>query len=87
MRELQQMDYIAEPHTAIAYASLTETLKPDEYGAFISTAHPAKFIETVEQILNIEMPLPKALLKVQDLEILSKTITNDTSNFNKILLK
>ena len=87
MRELQQLNYIAEPHTAIAYAGLVESLTGGEQGVFISTAHPAKFIETVENILDIKIPLPEALLKVKDLKNLSITMTNDTSNFNNMLLE
>ena len=49
MKDLQSKGYISEPHTAIAYAGLVDTLKEGEQGVFISTAHPAKFIETVEQ--------------------------------------
>ncbi|VAW36559.1 Threonine synthase [hydrothermal vent metagenome] len=87
MRELQQKNYIAEPHTAIAYAGLVDSLANDEHGVFIATAHPAKFIETVEQVLEIEIPVPSVLAKVKNMLNLSKTISNDTSKFNDLLLK
>jgi len=87
MRGLQQLDYIAEPHTAIAYAGLIESLQDEEQGVFVSTAHPAKFIETVEDVLKIEVSVPEALEKVKDKDNLSKTITNDTGKFNQYLLK
>ncbi len=87
MEQLQIEGYIAEPHTAIAYAGLIETLEDDEQGVFISTAHPTKFIETVEEVLKIDLELPDALKKVKDLENLSVTVTNDTSKFNQMLLK
>ncbi len=87
MEQLQIEGYIAEPHTAIAYAGLIETLEDDEQGVFISTAHPTKFIETVEKVLKIKLDLPEALAKVKDLENLSVTVTNDTSKFNQMLLK
>ncbi len=87
MRELQKLGYIAEPHTAIAYAGLIESLQEDEQGVFVSTAHPAKFIETVEEVLSIEIPLPKALYDVKDKHNLSVDISNDTELFNQILLK
>jgi threonine synthase len=87
MSELKQMDYLAEPHTAIAYAGLIESLQADEKGIFISTAHPAKFIETVEGVLDIKLPLPKVLERVKDLSNLSSSISNDTSKFNKLLLE
>ena len=87
MRELQKLGYIAEPHTAIAYAGLLESLQADEQGVFVSTAHPAKFIETVEKILSIEIPLPRALSDVKDKHNLSVDISNDTELFNQMLLK
>jgi threonine synthase len=87
MQQLYQNNYIAEPHTAIAYAGLLESLKDDEQGVFISTAHPSKFIETVEQVLNCEIPLPQALEQVKDKVNLSVTMTNDSGKFNQMLLK
>ena len=87
MKELHKLDYVAEPHTAIAYAGLKDSLQADEHGVFVSTAHPSKFIETVEEVLGIEIDIPDALNKVQNKTNLSKTITNDTSKFNAFLLK
>jgi len=87
MKELQNLNYIAEPHTAIAYAGLKDSLHEDEQGVFISTAHPSKFIETVEEELGVKISLPKALEAVKNKENLSISITNDTSKFNAYLLK
>ena len=44
--------YTADPHGAIAYLGLKEYLKdkPDSYGVFLETAHPVKFLPTVEPI-------------------------------------
>ena len=53
--------YIAEPHAAIAYQVLADNLKEGETGIFLGTAHPAKFKSDVDRILNIDVPLPKAL--------------------------
>ena len=87
MEQLQIEGYIAEPHTAIAYAGLIESLQDDEKGVFISTAHPAKFIETVEKVLKTTLTLPQALQKVQNLENLSQSITNNTDKFKQMLLE
>jgi len=87
MEQLQIEGYISEPHTAIAYAGLIETLEDDEQGVFISTAHPTKFIETVEKVLKVRLDLPRVLEKVKDLENLSVSMTNDTCKFNQMLLK
>lgn len=87
MKELHKLDYIAEPHTAIAYSALKDTLKENEQGVFIATAHPSKFIEIVESTLNIKINLPKALEDVKNKKNLSISMTNDTSKFNAYLLK
>lgn len=87
MKELQKLGYIAEPHTAIAYAGLVDSLQDGEQGVFVSTAHPSKFIETVEDVLNIDISLPKALDVVKDKQNLSVNISNSTKSFNQMLLK
>lgn len=87
MQQLQHDNYTAEPHSAIAYAALVDELQANEKGVFIATAHPAKFIETVEDVLDISIELPHALSSVRDLKNLSVTMTNDTSTFNAMLLK
>jgi len=55
----QRTEYLTDPHGAVAYRALKEQLRPDELGIFLETAHPAKFTETVEQIVgpgNVPMP-------------------------------
>ncbi|MCF6288339.1 MAG: threonine synthase [Proteobacteria bacterium] len=86
MQTLHKHKYIAEPHTAIAYAGLIESLAEDEQGVFIATAHPAKFVETVEAQLHIKIPLPHALKDVASLDNLSITITNDINKLSQYLL-
>ena len=52
--------YLLDPHGACGYLALKEQLKSDETGVFLETAHPAKFKETIDNILSsdIEIPLP-----------------------------
>lgn len=61
MKKIQQLGYIAEPHTAIAYQGLVENKAADAAGIFLATAHPAKFKDSVEDILNVELNMPKPL--------------------------
>ena len=44
--------YMLDPHGAVGYRALKADLKNDEVGVFLETAHPAKFTETVEDILG-----------------------------------
>lgn len=62
MRTLASLGYVSEPHAAIAYRCLTKNLEDDEVGVFLGTAHPAKFRETVENVLGQPISLPKALV-------------------------
>jgi len=61
MKKIQQLGYIAEPHTAIAYQGLVENKATDAAGIFLATAHPAKFKESVEEVLDTEIAMPKPL--------------------------
>ena len=64
MRQLAQLGYTSEPHAAIAYRALSHSLEEGETGLFLGTAHPAKFRETVENVLGNPISLPKALADV-----------------------
>lgn len=74
LRELHSLGYLCEPHGAIAYDLLKQQLKADETGLFLCTAHPAKFKESVEDKLGINLPLPAELAAVADKPLLSTVI-------------
>lgn len=77
VRELSQLGYISEPHAAIAYRVLRDTLQPGEFGLFLGTAHPAKFKEVVDEILSSDLPLPAELAERADLPLLSHQMAAD----------
>lgn len=79
--------YLCEPHGAIAYQVLKDQLQSGETGIFLCTAHPAKFKESVERILDIELPLPEALDKHNKMELLSDTMPADFATLREYLLK
>ena len=86
MQALHKHGYVVEPHTALAACGLSVSLKPDEAGIFLSTAHPAKFKEKIEKILGIQIFLPDKLKEASDKKILSKTVPADYSSVKKLLL-
>lgn len=86
MRELANIGYISEPHAAIAYRVLRDQLQPGEFGLFIGTAHPAKFKESVEAILDQDIGLPKELADRADLPLLSHHLTADFSEMRAFLM-
>lgn len=79
--------YLCEPHGAIAYQVLKDQLQAGETGIFLCTAHPAKFKESVERILDIELLLPEALDKHNKMELLSDTMPADFATLRAYLLK
>ena len=55
--------YLLDPHGAIAWLGLQQALAADAsaIGAFLATAHPAKFREVVEPAIGEAVPLPSVL--------------------------
>jgi len=77
MRQLAQDGYVSEPHAAVAYKALKRQLKPGQTGIFLGTAHPAKFRETVENVLGQPISLPTPLAECAGKESLSIELDND----------
>ncbi|MGL5585830.1 MAG: threonine synthase, partial [Plesiomonas sp.] len=76
-----------EPHGATAYRILAEQLQEGETGIFLCTAHPAKFKESVEQILDKEIELPPALAARANLPLLSELMSADFAQLKQWLTK
>jgi threonine synthase len=87
MKTLYARGYLADPHSALAWAALDQSLEPGEEGVFLCTAHPAKFLEVIEETLGIEIPLPPELEDVKDKQVLSSTIPGNFEALRYELLK
>lgn len=77
MRSLHARGYLADPHSALAWSALDRSLGGEEEGVFLCTAHPAKFLEVIEETLGIDVPLPPELEAVKHRKVLSSTIPGD----------
>ncbi|HDR1830775.1 TPA: threonine synthase [Pasteurella multocida] len=86
LKAMYAKGYLCEPHGAVAYRVLKQDLQPGETGLFLCTAHPAKFKESVERILALELPLPDALAKHAALPLLSDIMENDFAKLRAYLL-
>jgi threonine synthase len=86
LRALHRRGYLADPHSALAWAALDRSLAKDEEGVFLCTAHPAKFLEVIEATLGIDLPLPPELAAVRDKEVLSDSIPGDFAKLRSLLL-
>lgn len=57
----EETGYLLDPHGACGYRALAEGLNPGETGVFLETAHPAKFLQTVEAIIGTKVDIPEKL--------------------------
>lgn len=53
--------YLLDPHGACGYQALVDGLQPGETGICLETAHPAKFLETVESAIGGTISVPEKL--------------------------
>ena len=57
--------YVADPHGAVGYLGLKKHgLKENEFGVFLETAHPVKFLDIVEETLPIKVKIPAQIQKI-----------------------
>jgi threonine synthase len=85
VRDLNGLGYLCEPHGAIAYRVLDEQLQEGETGLFLCTAHPAKFKEVVDEILETDIDVPGPLAKHAAMELLSEELDNDFDALKAVL--
>jgi threonine synthase len=78
--------YLPDPHGACGYRALKEKLQPTETGVFLETAHPAKFLETVENIIGEKVVIPLKLKEFMKGEKKSISMTKDFETFKNYLL-
>ena len=79
--------YVCDPHGACGYRALKEGLKAGEVGVFLETAHPAKFKDTVDSILNDNIEIPAKLQAFMKGTKQSVPMTKDFADFKQFLLK
>lgn len=85
VQHLSALGYLCEPHGAIAYRVLDQQLQAGETGLFLCTAHPAKFKEVVDEILDTDIELPAPLAKHAALPLLSEDLDNDFEALKVVL--
>jgi threonine synthase len=57
--------YVADPHGAVGYLGLKKyELSENEFGVFLETAHPVKFLDIVEETLPVKVEIPSQIQKV-----------------------
>jgi len=79
--------YLLDPHGACGYCALEEGLQEGEVGVFLETAHPAKFLETVEGIIGEQVEIPAKLQAFMKGTKQSLPMSKDFASFKEYLLK
>ncbi|MEO8854185.1 MAG: threonine synthase [Ginsengibacter sp.] len=66
-------NYLLDPHGAVAFYALNEYLNnhPESTGYFLETAHPVKFYDVVEPLIEKKIPVPESVINILDKEKLS----------------
>ena len=86
-RVYEQYGYVCDPHGACAIKALTEGLADGECGVFLETAHPAKFKEKVDAILNQDIAIPEKLKAFMQSSKQSIVIDKHFETLKALLLK
>ncbi len=82
----QETGYLLDPHGACGYRALEEGLQDGEVGVFLETAHPAKFLETVENIIGESVEIPAKLQAFMKGTKQSIPMSKDFASFKAYLL-
>jgi threonine synthase len=83
-----QQNYLLDPHGAIGYGALKKYLNelPALSGIFLETAHPVKFYDVVEPIIEAKIPMPSAISSLLQLRKNSIKIKSNYADFKDFLL-
>jgi len=62
--------YVADPHGAVGYLGAKAFLKtnPESHCVFLETAHPTKFLDVVEAVIETKVELPEQIQSVMNKE-------------------
>jgi threonine synthase len=81
-----ETSYLLDPHGACGYQALKDGLQAGEVGVFLETAHPAKFLETVENIIGEKVEIPAKLQEFMKGTKQSTPMTKDFTSFKAYLM-
>ena len=84
-----QSGYLLDPHGAIGYMGFKayhENIKNNLNGIILETAHPAKFKDTVEEVIKMDIEMPLRLQKYMRRAKTSIPLSKKYSDFKEYLL-
>ena len=73
----KEFNYVADPHGAVGYLGAKKYLENnDAHVVFLETAHPTKFLDVVEDVIEKTLPLPSQIEAVMDKEKVSIEVSS-----------
>ena len=83
-----KFNYLLDPHGAVAFASVQRYLseKKNEKAIFLETAHPIKFYDVVEPLINEKIAVPESLTELMNRKKVSTKISTYYTEFKEFLL-
>jgi threonine synthase len=91
MKEVyQKYGYILDPHGAVGYLAAKDKIALTEHEGpivFLETAHPSKFIETVESTLGIKVDIPERLAILSEREEKFHSLDKEYESFKEWFVK
>ncbi|MDA2921940.1 threonine synthase [Patescibacteria group bacterium AH-259-L07] len=85
----QNYNYVLDTHVAVGYLGLQEYLNKHPrsiQGIFLETAHPAKFLDSVQPLLDQKITIPPRLQKCLEKQKQSVLLSNNYPDFKSYLL-
>jgi threonine synthase len=86
-----QYKLLLEPHGAVAWRGTNEYFRKHNNASQLSisleTAHPAKFPEELQRVININPPLPASLAGIEDKQEHYDSLENNYSEFKDFIKK
>ena len=85
---LKEYNYLLDPHGAVAYNALQQyqVLHPNTKGVVLETAHPVKFYDVIEPLINKTVPVPEVVAEQIKKEKVSTKISADVNELIEFLL-
>lgn len=87
----EKYNYTIDPHGAVGYLALKKYLdatgQPNVNGTILETAHPAKFSEIVDKVINVKTLMPERLSACLVKEKKSVLTNKDYTSFKEALIK
>ena len=82
-------NYVIDPHGAVGYQALKvhQMLHPKTKGIILETAHPSKFLDAVENVIDTKVNVPERLAILADKKKEATLISTSYNPFKDWLLK